>query len=97
MIENGNHTNHSNGRSARKKTKPKYLDDYETGSQFDDSEKMNNILHYCYFNSSVHIPQSYHEAMSSPEAHKWQNAMKNEMRALEENDTLDLVPQPDDQ
>ena len=32
---------------TRKKTKPKYLDDYESGSEFDECETMHNVIHYC--------------------------------------------------
>ena len=65
---------------------PKYLRDY------DDSTKCN--IDYCCRLSA--IPQTYQEAISSPEAAKWQEAMEDEMQSLAENDTFTVVPLPDD-
>ena len=41
------------------------------------------------------VPKSYQEAISSPNANSWQEAMKDEMSALRENDTFELVPLPE--
>ena len=52
-------------------------------------------IHYCY-NANLHnVPQSYPEAISSVDASEWDMAMKNEMQALEENNTFELVPLPE--
>ena len=51
-------------------------------------------IDYCYRVSD--IPKTYDEAIASPEAHKWQKAMKDEMSSLEDNNTYELVPVPQD-
>ena len=50
-------------------------------------------MHYCY-NLNFDVPVSYDEAMSSPLAQKWENAMQSEMKALEESNTYNNVPLP---
>jgi len=67
---------------------PKYLRDYDV----DDSTKCN--IDYCCRLSA--IPQTYQEAISSPEAATWQETMEDEMQSLAENDTFTVVPLPDD-
>ena len=47
---------------------------------------------YCYRVSN--IPTTYSQAISSNEKVKWQKAMNDEMKALIDNDTLELVPPP---
>jgi len=74
--------------SKRQCELPKYLRDYD----LDDSTKCN--IDYCCRLST--IPQTYQEAISSPEAVKWQEAMEDEMQSLTENDTFTVVPLPDD-
>ena len=87
----------SNARNTktRKKTKPKYLDDYESGSEFDECETMHNVIHYCYNVSSTKVPTSYTAAVSSAESQQWHNTMTEEMKALEENETYELVTLPE--
>ena len=50
-------------------------------------------MHYCY-NLNFDVPVSYDEAMSSPLAQKWENAMQSEVKALEESNTYKNVPLP---
>ena len=77
----------------RTRRKPKYLNDYLVDDEAD--EHLSVTVHHCY-NVSENVPQSYSEAISSSDAKKWDTAMKEEMRALVENDTFDLVPLPKD-
>ena len=72
----------------RQRELPKYLRDYD----LNDSTKCNTD--YCCQLST--IPQTYQEAISSPEAVKWQDAMEDEMQSLTENNTFTVVPLPDD-
>ena len=37
------------------------------------------------------VPQTYAEAMNSPRATEWRQAMKEEMESLKENDTFELT------
>ena len=67
---------------------PSYLKDYA----LDDSTK--SSIDYCCRLSA--IPQTYQEAMSSPEASKWEEAMEDEMKSLTENDTFTVTRLPDD-
>ena len=67
---------------------PNYLGDYD----LDDSTKCS--IDYCCRLSA--IPQTYQEAISSPEAVKWQEAMEDEMQSLTENDTFTVMRLPDD-
>ena len=47
------------------------------------------------YNLNFDVPVSYDEAMSSPLAQKWENAMKSEMKALEESNPYDIAPLPE--
>ena len=47
------------------------------------------------YNLNFDVPVSYDEAMSSPLAEKWENAMKSEMKALEESNPYDIAPLPE--
>ena len=81
------------GKGARTKMRPKFLDDYVVNDDFDS--QLGCITHYCY-NLNSFIPQSYSEAISCDDSPKWDEAMKREMHALEENDTFDIVTLPKD-
>jgi len=48
-------------------------------------------LHYAYKATTEGTPTSYTEAMSSPEAKLWQEAMDVEINALKENHTYDII------
>ena len=80
--------------SKRKTTRPKYLDDYCCNDD-ELGDHLNIITHYCY-SANFDIPQSYCEAISSNDASKWETAMMQEMKALKENETFDVVPLPKD-
>ena len=41
------------------------------------------------------IPQTYTEAMKSPHATQWNQAMEEEMESLKENDTFELTTLPE--
>ena len=41
------------------------------------------------------MPSSYSQAIHFLEADKWHKAMDDEIRALEENDSFELVPPPE--
>ena len=43
----------------------------------------------------VDVPTTYAEAISSPESEEWKKAMKEEMDALEESETFELQPLPE--
>ena len=43
---------------------------------------------------SVSVPQNFKEAMLSPEARQWKEAMDLEIQSLKENVTWNLVPLP---
>ena len=82
-------------RTGRIRNKPKYLNDYALDKEIDEvihENQMHTTIHYCY-NANLHnVPQSYPEAISSVDASEWDMAMKDEMQALEENNTFELVP-----
>ena len=83
--------NDTNVTGTRTRTRPKYLDDYVI-----DTDNLNTTIHYCYNVNSIDVPKSYSEAIISNDASEWDLAMQTEMRALEENDTFELVPPPKD-
>lgn len=78
--------------SERERRAPKYLEDYVTCSK----DKMTNVgVDSCY-RAVFGLPQTYREAIMSPEASRWEQAMKEEMSSLKENDTFELVTLPKD-
>ena len=85
--------------TGRIRNKPKYLDDYvldkETDHAINESQMYAFTIDHCYNANVFDVPQSYSEAISSSDASKWDLAMKNEMQALEENDTFEVVPLPE--
>jgi len=81
-------SNEVHSRYPKRQSKPpKYLDDY----CLDDSTKCN--IDYCCRLSAV--PQTYHEAVSSNDAVKWQVAMEEEIKSLTENDTFTVTELPE--
>lgn len=77
--------------SKREKRAPKYLQDYLTYSK-DNVTKVS--VDYCY-RAVCGVPQTYREALMSPEAPGWEHAMKEEMDSLKENDTFELTTLPE--
>ena len=78
----------SKGRSVRKKSTSKYLDDYDVTIE----NTAASAVHYCCTVSNA--PRSYSEAMRCPLSHRWQGAMDEEIAALEENRTYELTSLP---
>lgn len=70
---------------------PKHLDEYVVEKDIDDN--VNYTVDYCY--RVTNIPSPYNEAVNSQEASKWQEAMREEVAALIDNDTYDLVTPPE--
>ena len=70
---------------------PKHLDEYVVEKDIDDN--VNYTVDYCY--RVTNIPSTYNEAVNSQEASKWQKAMGEEVAALIDNDTYDLVTPPE--
>ena len=79
----------------REHVKPRYLNDYVTNEPGDNVNMSEcNELDFCYLSSATNVPQTYQDAMSSPHSHEWQSAMNEEISALKENDTYEVVPLP---
>jgi len=72
-------------RPKRERRPPKYLSDYVTNTSDDSVD---------YFCKISDVPRTYEEAVSSPDSVEWQNAMEEEMLALKENQTFELVSVP---
>lgn len=75
---------------SRKIYRPKYLNDYACDTQYYEEDGSN--MQYCYAMNDV--PSTYNDAVQSPEADQWKNAMLEEMSALKQNSTYDLVDLP---
>ena len=82
--------NNSNRYPARERRKPEYLNDFVVGNDVDDVDFVN----YCCY-TLTDVPKTYHEAVTSKNADLWQIAMQDEISALRENETYDLVPLPE--
>lgn len=67
------------------------MEDYILEDEKEDSA--NCIVHYCC--KIADIPQTYEEAISSEESRQWKMAMKEEIKALEDNNTYELTPIPE--
>ena len=79
-----------NVRPKRNVTKPKYLEDYYT----DSDNFLGCTIDYCYV--CVDVPKCYEEAITHEHSNEWKKAMDDEMFALGENNTYELVPLPPD-
>ena len=75
----------------RHRNKPKYLEDYELEEDVSDATRCS--VDYCY--RVADVPVTYEEALASPESHQWQEAMREEIEALVENNTFELTPLPE--
>ena len=75
----------------RQRSKPKYLEDFVTDSNLEDSTKC--TVDYCY--KVADVPKTYQEAIKHSESCKWQVAMNEEMAALIDNDTFELTSLPE--
>ena len=76
----------------RERKAPKYLEDYIP--DFKDEDVTHTSVDYCY-RAVCGVPQTYREAQMSPEAPAWQQAMKEEMDSLKENETFELTALPE--
>ena len=63
------------------------------GDELDDHDAVNVNVDFCF--SVRDLPQSYPEAVHSPDSQNWRNAMDEEMHSLKENDTFTLAPLPE--
>lgn len=79
---------------TRERKPPGYLRDYvqEEGSEEEDSSL--TTVDYCY-RAVWGVPVTFREAVTSPEAGKWQEAMNEEMKSLEDNQTFTLTRLPE--
>ena len=75
----------------RDRNKPKYLDDYTMDDEVSNAARCS--IDYCY--RIADVPVTYEEALTCPESHQWLTAMKDEIDALEENNTYELTPLPE--
>ena len=63
--------------------KPKRLDDYATYSH-----------DVCCMSAVQPVPETYRQAVESPESPQWKEAMEEEMKSLKENETFEVVSLP---
>jgi len=75
----------------RERKPPAYLNDYVT--DFEEDDQVLSTIDYCYKMSA--FPQTYKEAIESPESEYWKAAMREEMNSLKENDTFILTTLPE--
>ena len=80
--------NRRNPQRIRKK--PNYLQEFETE---DTVDKLQTCVDSCY-RAVCDIPQTYKDAIASAKSRQWKNAMNEEMRSLEENETFTLTSLP---
>jgi hypothetical protein len=74
----------------RERNPPEYLGQHEVNAQNNDLTNVN--VDHCY--KVCGMPQNYTEAMGSPQAREWEQAMKEEINSLQENDTFELSELP---
>ena len=86
----GRHCDHTENDSEtkrypqRERNPPRYLE---------EDTLLPKNADYCY--KVCGLPQNYTEAMGSPQAREWEQAMKEEISTLKENDTYELSTLPD--
>ena len=78
-------------RYPTRERRPVHLADYKTNFDNDDQVMMNTD--YCY--KLATFPQSYSDAMKSPDSVLWKEAMEEEMKSLNENETFSLTTLPE--
>ena len=88
-IENNVNHEVNNDRPKRVVKRPNHLSDYVVDYIDDDSYDL------CY-KLCIDVPRTYEEAISSPEAFNWKQAMKIEYDSLSDNKTWDVVKTPED-
>ena len=75
-------------RPQRTKQPPSHLKDYVTKAASSDTTK---CVDFCYV---INIPSSFDAAINSEDAEHWKDAMDEEMKVLDENDTYILSELP---
>ena len=101
-IENAQHIENNENdensivdRPIRNVKMPKYLsDNYVVDFDTDDSNDSDSS-DVCYRMYNADVPKSYDEAMTSPEANNWQEAMQSEYDSLSDNNTWDITDLPE--
>ena len=77
----------------RERKPPAYLSDCVASSNFGEDDQVMTSIDYCY--KILAFPQSYKEAIESPESDYWKNAIEEEMNSLKENNTFTLTTLPE--
>ena len=78
---------------VRNTRRPPHLDDYIVDQELDERNLINYSLDYCY--TAQIYPKSYEEAMRSKDSKMWREAMNEEMKSLDENNTYTLTKLPE--
>ena len=80
---------------TKKRRRPAYLNGYVTDLDevIAESDQVLSSVHYCYKVSA--FPQTYQEAIESPESENWKAAMREKMDSLIENETFILTTLPE--
>ena len=84
--------NESVNHPRRERKPPSYLSDYITNVQ-DQLDQVIYSVDYCYKLSD--FPQTYQEAIESPDAEHWKEVMREEVNYLKENNTFTLTKFPE--
>lgn len=71
---------------------PRYLNDYITNAEDKNDQEIINV-DYCY-RAKCGVPHTYKEAVYSPKAHYWIEAMQEEIESLKENGVFKLTNLP---
>ncbi|KAK3892176.1 hypothetical protein Pcinc_003967 [Petrolisthes cinctipes] len=94
---NGTNTDEGYARQnpPRVRNTPSYLKDYVLERDDDDENDMlaGFTIHYCH--KVCETPNTYVEAIQSPDSQLWQKAMQEEIDALTESDTFELIELPE--
>ncbi|KAK3880550.1 hypothetical protein Pcinc_014947 [Petrolisthes cinctipes] len=94
---NGTNTDEGYARQnpPRVRNTPSYLKDYVLERDDDDENDMlaGFTIHYCH--KVCETPNTYVEAIHSPDSQLWQKAMQEEIDALTESDTFELIELPE--
>ena len=78
---------------VRNTRRPPHLDDYIVDQELDERDLINYSVDYCY--TAQIYPKTYEEAMRSKDSKMWREAMNEEMKSLDENNTYTLTKLPE--
>ena len=99
IRNNPDDTSDKDERPKRAVKPPKYLTDNYVLNNDDSACLINDDIDidYCYKMciTGNDIPQTYGEAMASPQAKEWHSAMKDEINSLHDNDTWSIKTLPE--